>query len=411
MSRPSRLGCISFEPEAAWGEDVTTFATRLPTIGAVDVSKLKRAKNNPDRTVQLRNEITPGVNGIMGGEFTTKFMLTGHGSTANTTISLSTLETILGKAIGNVAAAFAAANTTATGAGTVIAPAVALANGGVAGSPVRIGARGDGRGGGQFYLMTSHAASVINLNNALPAILSNGDIIYNPAILFTGESPTGTDIVGQRFLLQTVNQSYECHGVYPKTIAWEGLSPKEDPSVTITWGVSWFRESTATFPSALAVQTFAHAPVASGSFVLNLQNVTTFAGSRRDIRSLRIEHTLGIVELYGLGGVNASQVVIGCKRTQDMIAIEWTEDAESNTATPDLAGKWDSNSVFYFVYTASCADGSSLAFMSPYIVPDGDRPTQMDDGNLNRVRFRARCGSDNTKSTDRERSALRVALA
>jgi hypothetical protein len=409
MSRPARLGAICFEPEAAWGEDVTTFGTRLPTIGMVDVSKLVQAKVNPDRTVQLRNEITAGVNGIMGGEFTTKFMLTGHGSTTNTTIALNSLETLLGKAVGNAAAAFTAANTTATGAGSTTAPGVSAASGGVAGSLVRIGAKNDGRGGGQFYWMNSHSASVINLNNALPNTLSNGDIIYNPAIVFTSESPTGTDIVGQRFLLQTANQEYECHGVYPKSISWDGLSTGEDPSCTITWGVSWWRESTATFPSALAVQTFPHAPVAGGSFVLQTSGVTTRA--TRDIRSFKITHSLGIVELRGPAGVNTNQAVIGCKRTQDVISCEWTEDHESNTATPDLAGKWAANTQFYLLYSLSAADGTSLGILSAFVVPDGNKPTQIADGNINRVRFMARLGADNSKSTDRERAAFRLAIA
>jgi len=408
MSRPSKLGAICFEPESAWGEDVTTFATRLQTIGAIDASGLTQDKLNPDRTVQLRNEITPGVNGVIGGEFRTKFMLTGHGSTTNTTISLSALETLLGKVFGNVAAAFTAANTTLAGAGSASAPTTTAANGAVAGSLVRIGAITESRGKGQAYGVVSHSASVLTLINAMAGTGSNGDIVYNPANIFPSESPTGTDMVGQRFLLQTANLSFECHGCYPKSVTFSGLGPAGEPAVEITWGVSWWRYSTATFPSAVSVQTFAHAPVAAGSVFMNAFGTATRVV--RDVRSLSVTYALGIVEQRGPGGVNQYQVVIGCKRTQDVITLEWTEEADAQTATPDLAGKWDTNNPLTVVITLSAADGTSVMFMFRYCVPDGPKPTQMDDSNLNRIRWRMRAGADNTKSTDRERAAMVMAL-
>jgi hypothetical protein len=410
MSRPSRAGAVCYEPESAWGEDVTTFATRVQTLGEVDASGLNHDKITPDRTVQFRNEITPGVDGIIGGEFKTRFALTGHGSTTATTIVLNALETLLGKVFGNVAAAFSAANTTLTGTGTKSAPGTTAANGIVAGSLVRIGALADGRGKGQFYGCASHSASVANLINELAGNPVNGDIVYNPGNIFGSESPTATDIIGQRFLLQTANLSFECHGCYPKAVTFSDLQPGEQmPSIEITWGVSWWRFSTATFPSAVAVQTFAHAPVASGSLFMNAQGTATRVV--RDVRSFTLTYTLGIVELKGPGGVHANQVTVGCRRTQDQISMEWVEDADAQTATPDLATKWSANSPLSVVYTLSAADGSSVGFMWRYCVPDGPKPVQMSMDGLNRIRWRMRAGTDNTKSTDRERAAQVMALA
>jgi hypothetical protein len=406
---PAPLGAISYEQETNWGEDVTTFATRLNPIGMIDASGLKQEKLVPDRLVQLRNEITPGVNGVMGGEFKTKFMLTGHGSTCNTTITLNDLENLLGKVIGNVGAAFSAANTTASGTGTVTAPNTVAANGGLAGALVRIGALNDGRGGGQFYVISQHSGSAMTLVNNLPATLINGDIIYNPAVVFTSEAPTTNTITGQRFLLQTANLAFECHGCYPKTIVFAGLNPGEEPSVEITWGVSWWRFATPTFPTVTSVQTFVHPPVAAGSFVLQTKGTATRA--TRAIRSFTLTWELGIVELKGPGGVNQYQPVVGCARTVDRITAEWDEDADANTATPDLAGKWDGNTAFYFLYSLACADGVGLAIFAPTVYPDGDRPVQQALDNLNRIHFKVRCGADNTKTVDRERSALRIALA
>ena len=405
---PSALGAVSWEPETNWGEDVTTFATRLQPVGAVDLSGLVQEKLNPERLVQYRNEITPGVNGVMGGEFKTTHLLTGHGSTTNTTIALNALETLLGVAIGNVVAAFTGANTTATAGGTTTTFGTAAASGAQSASVVRIGTLNDGRGGGQFYWVSGHAGSSMVVKNALIAAPALNDIIYNPAIIHPSELPTSNSITGARFLLQTANQSAECHGVYPKAVAFSGLSPGELPTVEVTWGVSWWRFSTATFPSATSVQTFPAAPVAAGSFWLN-----TFGTTTRTVRSIRqftLTYELGITELRGPGGVNQYQPVIGCVRSVDKVSIEWVEDADTNSATPELTG-WDTNAAYSLVYTLSGADGTAVGFLFPYVVPDGPRPTQTAMDNVNRKRFRARCGADNTLTTNLRCSAMRLALA
>lgn len=409
MSRPSALGAVCYEPESTFGENVTTYSIRLPTIGAVDASGLMQEKLTPDRTVQLRNEITPGVNGVIGGEFSTKFFLTGLGSTANAAITLNALATLLGKVFGNAAAAFTAANTTLAGAGSASAPTTTAANGAVAGSLVRIGALNDGRGGGQFYGVVTHTTSVLTLLNAMLGGGINGDIVYNPACVFPSEAPTSNDITSLRFLLQTANLEVECHGVYPKSVTITGLNPGEEPSIEIRWGVAWWAFSTATFPSAVSVQTFPHAVVAAGSFFMNTFGTATRVV--RNIRSFALTYNLSVIELKGPGGINQYQPVVGCKRGVDTVALEWVEDADANTLTPDLAGKWDGNSAFSIVYSASCADGSALGFKFPYCVPDGPKPTQAGVDNLNRIRWRMRCGSDNTKSTDRERAVMVMALA
>ena len=80
MSRSSRLGAVSYNTEASWGEDLTTFGTRLPVLTQVDVSGLSHEKMAPDRVVQYRNDDTLHIPMLMGGSFRTKLYLTGHGS-------------------------------------------------------------------------------------------------------------------------------------------------------------------------------------------------------------------------------------------------------------------------------------------------------------------------------------------
>jgi len=407
MSRSPRLGAALYETESSWGENTSTFGTRLRTIGVLDCSKLEQQKLNPDRTVQFRNEITPGVNGIMGGEFTVRMTLTGHGATTAGAISLSALETLLGLVVGNVAAA--GTNTTGAGTGTASAPGVAAASGGTAGALARFGALGDGRANGQFAALSSHATSVMTLLTELPANMNNGDVVYNPAIVYPTELPTSNDITSTRWLLQGANQEHEAHGCYPKRAVWSGFGPGEEPMVDITFGTSWWKPVATSFPTATSVQTYAHAPVAAGSFFMADQGTATRSGATYNIRSFSLTIDLGIVELRGPGGVNASQVVTGCKRVPDRISGEFVVDAEDAATAPALGAKWLANTPQHILYSWSVADTTAGAVYLPYVVPDGPRPTQFDLDGLNRTRFRFRAGTDASKSTALERAAYRFA--
>lgn len=407
MSRSARLGAALYNTESAWGENLHTFGTRIPTIGVLDTSKLEHAKLNPDRTVQLRNEITPGCNGVIGGEFTIRLMLTGHGSTTAGSISFSALETLLGLVYGNVVAS--GTNTTGTGTGSATAPGVAAASGGVAGSLPRFGALGDARGGGQFSVLSSHAASVMNLLVGLGANMSNGDQVYNPAVIYPTEDPTSNNVTSTRWLLQGPNQEYECHGCYPKVAVIGQLGPGEEPVADITFGVSWFEPVATTFPTSTSVQTFAHAPVAAGSFFMADYGTATRSGNTYDIRGFTLTIQIGIVELKGPGGVHANQVTVGCKRVPDTISCEFVRDAQDASTTPAIPAKWAANTAQHILYTWSAADGTAGAIYLAYAVPDGPKPTQFEMDGLNRERFRLRCGADASKSTALERAAYRIA--
>lgn len=411
MSRSSKLQAVLFNTETTWGEVATTFGTRLHCIGPVDTSGFKQEKLEPDRIVQYVNEITPGCDGILGGEFKIKLMLTGHGSTTAGAITLNALETVLGNVIGNVAAA-SSAGTTASGAGTATAPATAAVSGYTAGSLARVGAIADGRGGGQFHAVASHATSVLTLLTALGAAAIAGDVVYNPAVIYPTEHPTASNaVVGTRWLIQGANQQYECHGCYPKSFTISGTNPAEEPSVEITYGVSWWRAvATPVFPSAVPVQTFPHAPVAAGSFFLADFGVATRPVPRIDMRSFSLTVELGIVELKAAGGNNAYQAVLGCARVPSKITGEFVVDAEDATATPAYAAWWSTNTPRHLLYTLSAADGTSVAIYLPWIVPAGDKPTQMDMDGLNRVRCSFRAGTDVSKATDLARSAFRIAI-
>lgn len=408
MSRTPELGAALFNVESSWAESSSTFDTRVQTIGPINVSGLEQAKLNANYTTQLRNEILPGVNGVFGGEIEIEMRLTGHGSTTAGAIQLTALETLLGLFLGNVAAA-SSSGTTATSGGTASALNVSAASGYAAGALIGpIGSIGDGRGNGQFSVVEEHDTSVIDLLVALDGALNDSDVIRNPAVAYTTESPTADhSVTSTRWRFLSGNLQYDCRGCYPRRITISGISPGEEPTVRFAFGVSYFTEVSVTFPSAASADTFPHAPASCGSLFLNAKGTKT--RTKLNCRSFQLTYELGIIERRGHGGLYANQVITGATRTRDTGTVEFVVDAPDATASPDLVSKWLSNAPLHLLYVWGAEDGKAGALYSPYVVPDGNRPVQIDEGGINSLRARFRLGADNTKSTDLERSALRIA--
>jgi len=400
VSNPSALGAICYEAEASWAEDVATYATfRLPILGAVDASGLEHAKEPAGRVNQYRAAGQQHVLMTMGGSFSMELDLTGHGSTMVGSPSLEQIETFLGIVFGNAALSLATSQT-ATG-GTAAVPTMSGATGVSAGGFVRIGALGDGDGNGQFYSVATHGSSNLTLDGALDGAPANGAVVYPVAQIYPSSSPTSTSITGTRFLLQTANLQYECHGCYPTAVTFSGLNTGERPKISITWGVSWWEYSTATFPSAVTSDHFNPAPVAAGSF--NVQTIGTTTRNTRAIRNFSLDYTLGVVPLMAPGGVNAYQKIVGAVRIGDQIKISWTEDADAAGLTPVLPVYGTATNSKYIVYTLSTTDGSAVGFAFRKVCVS-NVATQKADENINRLTITADC-----YSTDTTTSALTLA--
>lgn len=390
MSNPSNFGAICYEAESSWGEDSTSFAThRIPIRAAVDASGLTWGSVAPDLVQQYRQGGVPHIKSVMGGSFKTKLDWHGHGSTMVGSPSVDAIETFLGIVFGNVALSLATSQTM-TG-GTAAVPTMSGATGYSAGSLARLGALGDGDGDGQFYAVGTHSGSNLTLLGALNGAPVNGAVAYPVTMIYPSSTTTSTSITGTRFLLQTANLEYECHGCYPTAVSITGLNPGERPQIEITWGVSWWRYSTATFPSAVTMNNYNFAPIAAGS--LNVQLVgTTTRNVRTTARSLSVNYTMNVTPIPGYGGVNAYQNIVGATRTGDSISIEWTEDADAATTTPVVPGYWNTATStgavgYYLVWTGSTTDGSAIGFKCPYFCPSNDKPQQFNDGGINRIKI------------------------
>lgn len=407
MANPGSLGSVTYETEASFGVDTTTFSTlRLPIIAPVDVSTLVHNKQDSERVVQYRNDGSQWILGTMAGSFKTKLYMPGHASTTASSVTLTGVETLLGYVFGNAAAA-ASSGTTFTG-GTATVPLTTASGTFSAGSLGFAGALADGRGGGQAFAVSTHSTTSLNLLTAIGGSPSNGDVCYSAVNIYPNENPTSTTVQSLRFLVQTANLSYELHGCFPTAVAITGLNPGELPTIEVTWAVAWWRYSTATFPNTTATEAHNPGAVAGGSLFVN--DVGTATRVTRTLRNFAIEYTMGMETLKGPGGVNQYQDIVGCRRTQDKIKVTWTEDADAATLSPVLPGFGTATTSKHLLYTSSTGIGSRIAIYMPKVCIT-NVATQKVDQNLNRLTCEGMAYTSSTTTSDLTLSALRMAFA
>lgn len=409
---PSALGAICYEPEAAWAENIGTFATlRVPIIGPVDCSGLKHDKIDGNRTQQYMNGGLAWIPGVQSGSFKTKFFLPGHGSTTAAATTIGLVEQLLGYVFGNVTSS---GSGTTAGAGSTASSVTTVASGTFpAGGLCRVGAGGlaaDARGNGQFYGIVSHIATALSLLTATDAAAAAADVVYSAINVYTVESPTGGNAPQSlRFLLQTANMRYECHGVVPTDIKIDGLNVGQIPTVEITWAVSWFGYNTgAAFPSTITTEVFPPAANAAGSLFVNVVGTATRA--KRTHRTFTLDIKLGMKLEVGPGGVSPYQQYVGARRTPNDIKITWTEDAEAS-GTHTLDDLFMAGTPVHVLLTLSTNIGQSMALYFRNVNLCGARPLQMAADDINRLTIQGEANTGPINTTDLTGCAMVMGFA
>jgi hypothetical protein len=407
MSNAAVLGAIEYEAESAWGEDVTTFAThQLSHIGEIDVSGLTWAKEDPGRVENYRGGGSAWVKMAMGGSFKTKHDMV-RGVTMVGSPSISAFGTLWGIAVGNVALS-AAASTTLTG-GTAAVPTTTASGTFSAGGLCRVGALGDGDGNGQFYAIATHTTTTLTLIGAMDGAPVNGAVLYPVEQIYPSSSATATDITGTRFRFLSGNIGYEAHGCFPTAVEYSGDNTGERPQATITWGVSWWRHTATTLPSAVTSDRYNPAVVAAGSF--NFATVGTTTRTKYTIRNLSITHTLAVTPQMGPGGVNANQAIVGAKRSgHDTVGLSFTVDADAATATPAWHALATGTDSFHLEMTLSTSDATALGFKCPKVCIT-NIPVQKNEGGINRLAIEAQAYVGGTVTNDLTRAQIVWGLA
>jgi hypothetical protein len=384
MSHSAKIGAVVYHQESSWAEDSTTFSTfRLPVLEEVDTSGLTWGKSESDRVMGYRSDGSPHVLMTQGGSFRTKMYLTGHGSTCAGAVSITGLETLLGVVFGT--ATIGPAGSTLTG-GTVTVPTTTSSNTFADGGLCRIGALGDGDGNGQMYPISTHVTTSLTLLVDLDGAPATGAVLYSVCQIYP--TVTGSNaITGHRFLLEKANLSYEAHGCWPMSVTFAGLNTGEKPTVEIEWGVSWWRHSTVTPPSAVATNDFAPAANAAGSFFIGTVGTSTRAAANlRAVRDLSVTYTLGVQPAMAPGGVNAYQAVTAAFRVDDQVSVTWIEDADANTATPVLGGFYEGTDKKHIMITGNAIDGKAWGMYFRNCCSADPYPVQINHNGRNAVR-------------------------
>jgi hypothetical protein len=359
-----------------------------------------------DRTVQYRSDGTDPILGTQSGDLKMKSYLCGHGSSTSGATTITAYETFLGRIFGGTSAVSAASGTTAS-AGTAASWTTVASGTFTAGSVAFFGALADTRGGAQAGVVSSHSGTALALLTATPGAPSAADVIYSAGMIFPTTSPTGGGITGTRFLVQTANLQYRCHGCFPKGVALSGFNTGEVPTIEHTWGVSAWGYSTATFPSTVSTDSTNPGAVAAGSFFIN--DVGTSTRATRNIRNFTVNYTLGVEPLMGPGGLWQYQKIVGAVRTMDVIKLSWTEDADAATTSPVLPGYGTAGVRKHILYTLSTGAGSRIALYFPSVCID-NVAVQKGDGNINRLTIEASAYVGPTLTSEIERSPMRIAF-
>lgn len=404
----AKLQSLEYVTESAWAEASTDMssAVRIPTTEQVVIDGLTHEMISPGRVVQYRNDTTKGIPGKMSGSFSFTVFLAGRGATSAGAVSVSALSDLLGWVIGTNAVSSANSDTISGGGSTASSLTTTAANGFSAGSFVRVGAKGDGGGDGQFAIVNTHAANTMSLRTALPAAPAAAAVLYSPDNIYPSESTCA--LTSKRFQILTADTQWVAHGCWPMSIAF--TTPIAGVATAkITVGVSWFEPVSTTFPSAKSVTTFAPSPMAAGSVFFQTQGTATRA--TLSVRSLTVNYTIGVRPLPALDTVSPYQEFGGCSRIEDTCTVSMVVDAGGASATPTYWTAWLTNAAKHLLIVGSSADAQAWAMYLSNCYWDGNRPTQTEADGLNRLTINLKMGTNTVTTSDLTLSGFRMAVA
>ena len=405
---PSQKGALLYAAETAgtgWAEVSTTYGTRLPIAGDVNaiLAGCQQPKDPAQITTQYNNEGRRDALMPQTCEFDVPLWLAGHGSSCATgAVSATSVPTFLGLCLGG-------SNAGQTG-GTVNAGTSAVqfsltAAVGVAGALFRLGALGDGAGGGEWYCWSNPATATIL--NAAAGTPSAGAVVYGAETVYCNE--TLSTVSSMRFNALTANQRVGIWGAYCSGVTIEGTNTGELPKATPHLIASaWDEESASVWPCVTAQDSFVPSPCTAGRLWINTVGTSTRAV--RSVRDVKIQINVETYPIMAYDSLRQYQTIIGCVRGASTPIISWTEDAEA-AGTQSLADIYDATSLKHIMFSMSTADGSAMGFYLPNAKCITPRPVQNAVDGLNRVSVSFQGMSGPTATTELTHSAWRLGFA
>lgn len=402
-ANPSRLGSASYEAESSWAEATDTFGTRLQVHGDPIVPSDIQQRIAEPITQQYMEEGKLGVRGPWGGQFTVRLALTGHGTATTGSLTATDLYTVLLNFFGGGSTD---SQGTTVDTSPTSASQFALVGGLVESyNLIRVGALGDGRGEGQFAAVNN--ASTITLLTALGATPNAGDVVYANQMIYPKESPSGAAaITSTRWLLQTANGQWKARGCFPMSASFSGLNVGEMPMVELTYGVSRWEEANETFPDTTATDAKDAAIVAAGSCFV--QDVGTATRQTFSLRQWSLNVDMQTQPLYGCGGVDSYQTIVGARRTRCAVSLSLTIDAEAS-GTNSFNDIYTGSANQHVLISSSVANGKAVGWYFQNCRPTSYVTQEALDG-LNRRTLNLECLTGTTTTSDETAASWRLAM-
>jgi len=279
------------------------------------------------------------------------------------------------------------------------------------GSIGRVGVKGDGRGDGQAFILSSTASNSFTSLVALAGAPASPDVVYGAQVAYHDENVALTGMTTFRFLVgysssPTTGAQYHLMGGQLAGVSFS-IPTGGMPEITWRWRFAYWARSAVTIPSSsLSLLNDFHAPVLAGSMFI--QDVGTATRATITPAEMTLTLNLGLEPVVGPGGVGSYQYIVGWQRTLCKptlrVSIPWTTAYETWFDT--------SNASFVFkhiLFTANpSTDGRSVGFYMPRVFPVGNRPSAPVEVNGQLyvpVTFEGREGP--TTTTHLTRSAIR----
>lgn len=408
MSQASILQAVLYNTEASVGDpSVSTFGTALPLIDTVDLSGLARKKV---RTQHIKSYVNEAHHDQLAPfdeqKITVKGRMVGLGATCAGAVPSSDLWAFLGILLGTTTNGLAT-GTTFSG-GTAAAPTTTAANG-ASGALVRGGAVGDGRAGGQWIPVNTHAVNALTPFIALPAAPNNGDVLYASKNIYPTEDP-GEVPTSVRLQVLTSNGHYILRGCQ---LAENGFRIAGNmPGGVLEWEadltVAHVSTTSATFPSATVPQRHAGGPaLVNGSVAIVPTGTTTRATYAA--REVALQFSVGCMAIKGPEGGSEGQIVTAYRRASNGLVITMVVDAEATgTHTWRTAFDADPNTaaVYYQVLLSILVhDGRSVGLYAGRCKLCDVQPMQMSHEGINRVRLTFEATTRTTESSAQRRAS------
>lgn len=391
MAAPFRLMEVAFSAESAFAENVSTWTHRIPVLEPPTMTLTQ--ERIPDAGLQSRqSEEEHAHPGPRSCELQFQTRAIGHLTTAAGALTETWQQVLLrlGLGAGNVAQV----GTTISGtSSTTTVINVTDASTFVAGAPIRVGSKGDGKGDGAVSIISSidtgATPDAVTLKNALPAAPTTaGHVVYACQVAYPDES-TITSMTSLRFIVShtTTGAQYVMRGMQLAGLEYNA-QPSEMPTFTWTWRGAYWERLSDTTPSARTLLDSFSAPVAGGRFSYNDTGST--AATALTAANIRLSINRDLQPIMGPQGTFNEQYINGY--TPVMTKASLSFDVPWSTTFETI---WDtanqSQLKWWFNYQTSSVDGRVTGFYVPAAIIIGARPTitEVNGQNYQTVTFSA----------------------